>query len=63
MTPKAVPSYADEFIKAEPSRRIHKELYRDAGYDVMWRLTNSGFVIRLGAKYLFLKVYLPEIRS
>ncbi len=35
MTPKAVPSYADEFISAEPARRIHKELYRDAGYDAI----------------------------
>ena len=54
MHPRAVPSYANESIGPEPARKIHKELYRGTGYDAMWRLTNSGFVIRLGATYLFL---------
>ena len=54
MHPRAVPSYANESINPESARKIHKELYRDTGYDAMWRLTNSGFVIRLGTTYLFL---------
>ena len=35
-------------------RRIREELYRDLGYDAIWRLPNAGFVLRLGGTYVFL---------
>jgi len=38
----------------EPVRNIRDELYKDIGYDALWRLPNAGFVFRLGAVYVFL---------
>ena len=38
----------------QPVRRIREELYRDLGYDAIWRLPNAGFVLRLGDRYIFL---------
>ena len=37
----------------EPVRNIRDELYKDIGYDALWRLPNAGFVFRLGAVYVF----------
>ena len=48
------PSYANELITEAPSRKIREELYRDTGYDAIWRLTNSGFVIRINDTHIFL---------
>ena len=48
------PSYANELVVEGPVRRIRDELYGDAGYDAIWRLPNSGFVIRLDGKIIFL---------
>ena len=38
----------------QPVRRIREELYRDRGYDAIWRLPNAGFVLRLDNRYIFL---------
>ena len=48
------PSYADEHVAEEQVRRIGHELYHQTGYDAIWRLSNSGFVIRLDSTYIFL---------
>ena len=48
------PSYANELVVEGPVRKIRDELYGDAGYDAIWRLPNSGFVIRLDGKIIFL---------
>jgi L-ascorbate metabolism protein UlaG (beta-lactamase superfamily) len=37
-----------------PVRHIRDELYRDRGYDAIWRLPNAGFVLRLDNRYIFL---------
>ena len=49
----AGPSYANELITEEPVRKIHDELYGQTGYDAIWRLSNAGFVIRLGDTVIF----------
>ena len=38
----------------QPVRHIRDELYRDRGYDALWRLPNAGFVLRLDNQYIFL---------
>ena len=38
----------------QPVRHIRDELYRDRGYDALWRLPNAGFVLRLDNPYIFL---------
>ena len=54
-TAKAIkPSYANEQVVEDPARRIGHELYHNTGYDAIWRLSNSGFVIRLDTTYVFL---------
>ena len=50
---KSRPSYANERVAEEHVRRIGHEVYNSTGYDAIWRLSNSGFVIRLGAAYIF----------
>ena len=52
-TGTAGPRYANELITEEPVRRIHDELYRQTGYDAIWRLSNAGFAIRLGETVIF----------
>ena len=39
---------------AKPVRQIADELYRDQGYDALWRLPNAGFALRLGGVYVFI---------
>ena len=54
-TGKAIsPSYANERVVEEQAREIGHELYHNMGYDAIWRLSNSGFVIRLDTTYIFL---------
>ena len=48
-----IPTYANEQVLEEPARRIGQELYHDAGYDAIWRLSNCGFVLRLNTTYIF----------
>ena len=47
-------SYANELITEGAARRIHDELYGGDDYDAIWRLSNSGFVIRLEHTYILL---------
>ena len=47
-------NYLREVVSERPARKIHSELYPDSGYDAVWRLSNSGFVVRLDGNYLFL---------
>ena len=53
-TGAAGPSYANELITEEPARKIHDELYMQAGYDAIWRLSNAGFAIRLAEVVIFI---------
>ena len=48
------PTYANELIKEEVARKIRHELYHETGYDAIWRLSNAGFVLRLGSTYIFI---------
>ena len=45
-------------MPADPSlrgiRKIKDELYRTTGYNAIWYLANSGFVVRLDGAYIFL---------
>ena len=51
---KIGPTYANERVTEESARKIGHELYHKTGYDAIWRLSNSGFVIRLDTTYIFL---------
>lgn len=53
MSTKIIPSYANELIVEEPIRQIHGELYENLDYDAIWKLSNAGFVIRIGGEYIF----------
>ncbi len=65
--PRPGPSYAEVFVSEEPVRNIHDELYRETRYDAIWRLSNAGFVIRIGDAVVFIDAVftspLPEYQA